>query len=154
MASWGVRPLDPSAAGSTGADSAIGDDRLFLEAMQELETAPDKDRRPTQQPTPRKLRASKKTTPEPEASLDLHGRTAEEALAILARFVAQASAGKKKTVVVVTGKGLHSRDGVAVLRREVEHWIRRRGKRFIRAFSEAPRAHGGKGAYLLYLRPT
>ena len=129
-----------------------GDERLFREAMRELETAPDKDRRPASPPTPRKLRASKKATPEPESSLDLHGKTTEEALSALARFVAQAAAGKMKTVVVITGKGLHSHDGVGVLRREVERWIRRRGKQRVRAFSEAPRALGGKGAYVLYLR--
>ncbi|MCP4664207.1 MAG: Smr/MutS family protein [bacterium] len=149
----GVRRLDRSAAESTGTDPSAGDERLFLEAMRELEAAPDKDQRPTQQPTLRKLRLSKKTTPKPEDSLDLHGKTTEEALSDLARFVAQAAAGKKKTVVVITGKGLHSHDGVGVLRQEVERWIRRRGKRFVRAFSEAPRALGGKGAYILYLRP-
>lgn len=153
MASLGVRPLDRSAAESTGTDPTADDDRLFLEAMREVEAAPDKDQLPAQQPTPRKLRVPKKKTPEPEGSLDLHGKTAAEALSVLARFVALASAGKSKTVVVITGKGLHSHDGVGVLRHQVERWIRRQGKRFVHAYSEAPRSLGGKGAYVLYLRP-
>ncbi len=55
-------------------------------------------------------------------------------------------------MIVVTGKGLRSERGVPVLKQTVERWLRRSGKHQVRAFSEAPRALGGSGAFLLYLR--
>ena len=164
MRSLGVDPLDrrqgEEPAAETSAEDRRGDDSdaddaLFLASVESLEAVPDKDRplpRPRREPKIRKLKPAKSRGLEPEATLDLHGQTAEEALASLQRFVGQAVAQRMKAVVVVTGKGLRSERGVSVLKEAVERWLRRRGKSWVRAYSEAPRALGGRGAYVLYLR--
>lgn len=129
------------------------EDALFLATMKALEPPPDKDvaavpeRRPT-----RRLRASVSRDARPEATLDLHGSSSEQALDALERFVASSAAERMWVVRVVTGKGLRSAGGVAVLKEAVERWLRSGGKKWVGAYSEAPRALGGRGAYILYLR--
>ncbi|WP_376097634.1 Smr/MutS family protein [Roseomonas sp. CCTCC AB2023176] len=56
----------------------------------------------------------------PERRLDLHGRRAEEAHALVLRFVRDAHADGVRLVEIVTGKG--SGEG-GVLRRELPHWL-------------------------------
>lgn len=133
---------------------ADDEDTLFLASMESLEVVPDKDRRAPRRRVPgiRKLKPTRIRDVEPEASLDLHGQTAEEALRSVERFMAEAAAQRLRTVIVVTGKGLRSDGGVSVLKQVVEQWLREKGARRVSAFSEAPRALGGRGAYVLYLR--
>jgi DNA-nicking Smr family endonuclease len=133
---------------------ADDEDALFISSMDSLEVVPDKDRREPRRRVPgmRKLRASRIGDALPEASLDLHGQSAEEALRSLERFMAEAAAQRLRTVIVVTGKGLRSDGGVSVLKQVFEQWLREKGPRRVRAFSEAPRALGGRGAYVLFLR--
>lgn len=130
------------------------EDALFVASMKDLGRLPDKDETeaPRRRPAARRLKASQSRDTRPEATLDLHGSTTEESLVALARFVAAAKAERLRTVLVVTGKGLRSAGGVAVLKEAVESWLRNAGTRSIDAFSEAPRALGGRGAYVLYLR--
>ncbi len=139
-------------ADDESADEA--DDTLFLAAMEGLAAAPDKDRLTRRPKTPeiRRLKASKSRVAEPQATLDLHGQTAEKALRSLERFVTEAVSCRLKEIRVITGKGLRSEKGVSVLKQTVEAWLHRTGKKRIRAFSEAPRGLGGRGAYILYLR--
>lgn len=130
------------------------DDSLFFAAMEELEAPPDKDRPARQPKAPeiRRLKTARSRAAEPQATLDLHGQTAEQTRRSLERFVAEAASLELKTILVITGKGLRSEKGVSVLKQTVEAWLYQTGKRRIRAFSEAPRALGGRGAYLLHLR--
>lgn len=130
------------------------DDAYFLARMESLEVAPDKDRRTrrTRASGIRKLKAPKRLEAEPEAALDLHGQTVDEALRSLERFLLQVAGERLRTVIVVTGKGLRSQRGIGVLKGAVEQWLRQRGKRWVRAYSQAPRALGGHGAYVLHLR--
>lgn len=130
------------------------EDALFLSSMESLEVVPDKDHRTPRRRVPgiRKLKPSRVRDVEPEASLDLHGKTADEALSSLERFMAEAAGQRLRAVIVVTGKGLRSDGGVSVLKQVVEEWLREKAARRVRAFAEAPRALGGRGAYVLYLR--
>lgn len=84
--------------------------------------------------------------------LDLHGLTRQEALHKLATYVSRCFVNNIRTILVITGKGLRSKDGESVLRPSVEEWILRNGKRFIESYAEAPRAYGGKGAFIIFLR--
>ena len=170
MRSLGVAPLDRrKGKGPAPEDSAHerrardlepgvdadADDALFRASVEGLEVVPDKDRvspRRRREPVLRKLKPAKSRGPEPEATLDLHGQTAEQARRNVQRFVGQAIEQRMKAVVVVTGKGLRSERGVSVLKQAVETWLRHKGKQWVRAYSEAPRALGGRGAYILYLR--
>lgn len=52
----------------------------------------------------------------PQATLDLHGLTAEEAETALHRFITESLDSGIEKISVIHGKGLHSQDGVGVLR--------------------------------------
>lgn len=131
------------------------EDTLFLDTMEFLFDAPDKDT-PPEKPRvvqrARHLKTPKSGHWKPEETLDLHGKTLDEALRSLERFVANARGNHLSIVLVVTGKGLHSEDGRGVLKDAVESWLRSQDEKTIRAFREAPRDLGGRGAYLLHLR--
>lgn len=61
--------------------------------------------------------------PEPEEQLDLHGFTAREAEERTAAFIERARRYRLRTVLVITGKGLHSPQG-PVLKDTVESMLR------------------------------
>jgi len=157
MAALGAKPLlEQERQPSSRRDESAwdeGEKAEFLAAMETLETVPVKDELPQPQSEAfRKLKSARVKQPRWEECLDLHGKTAEEAVTLLAGFVARSFARNIKTVVVVTGKGKHSQGGVAVLKPLVENWIVQKGKRYIASYAEAPRAYGGRGAFLIYLR--
>ena len=133
---------------------------LFLEAMEELDLAPDKDgaghqKTPRREPGLRRVRAPREPV-QVDDSVDLHGLKVEQALQTVTRFLLDAAASSKqspkRTLLVITGKGHQSEGGVGKLRKAVEQWILRHGKRWVKTYSEAPRAQGGRGAFVLTLR--
>lgn len=162
MAHLGVKPLDPSKPVQKLADQPVFDpfgdykppedeDRaLFLQALEQMPAKPlDKDSEPEQnQQALRKLKKSEKS--DPMDVLDLHGLRSEQAIDALAKFVAHAFTHKRKSVMVITGKGLRSKGGKSVLKPLVEQWILKQGRYYLRAYAEAPRAYGGRGAFILY----
>ncbi len=158
MKTIGVRRLDQGRDPETRREyiptpsSTPEDDRrMFLEALEELEGIQPKDQPDDAARTGlRRLRSAK--TQQVGATLDLHGYTVDEALRLLAGFVASQFAASAPVVMVITGKGLHSRGGASVLKPAVEKWILERGKRFIASYGEASRAFGGRGAFVIYLR--
>ncbi len=58
--------------------------------------------------------------PKPQRELDLHGFTVPEALLETEYFVQRSIAHKLRTVRVITGRGLHSKNMVSVLPGEIE----------------------------------
>jgi DNA-nicking Smr family endonuclease len=85
-----------------------------------------------------------------EQTLDLHGRTQDEAHAALGRFLAAARTTGCRCVLVVTGKGL---SGGGTLRHMVPRWLNEGANReHIVAFSPAQARHGGGGALYVLLR--
>lgn len=160
MAVLGVEPLDGSTPGRLAAERQRSrdedDQRLFEQAMRELETSTggDAGRRQAAGPARSKIRRLK-TRPKNlrvDDQIDLHGLRTEPALRRLARFVDQAAASGSRTVLVITGKGHHSPGGRGILRQKVEEWIRNHGWRQVRTWSAAPSRLGGRGAFVLYLR--
>lgn len=96
-----------------------------------------------------------------EARLDLHGMRQDEAHAALRAFVQRCAAGRKRWVLVITGKGkpasaddagsLHDRRGI--LRRNVPRWLEEPDLRvYVVSFTEASIGHGGEGALYIHLR--
>ena len=128
--------------------------RLFLEAMNRLDAIPDKDRQdPVQGPRPpQRVKVPRSQTVHPDDRLDLHGLKLEQARFALERFLVEARRHELGLVLVVTGRGHGSPGRVGVLKSELERWVQGEGAAYVRAFAEAPRALGGAGAYLLYLR--
>lgn len=95
----------------------------------------------------------------PEAKLDLHGMTVDRAHPALTRFILSAQASGKRLVLVVTGKGKHRDDGdpipkpVGILRHQVPQWLALPPlSHAVLQVSSAHVAHGGGGAYYVYLR--
>ncbi len=101
-----------------------------------------------------KLKLPKKTKVFWDDSIDLHGKTVEEAVARVASFVPRCYAENDRVIAVITGKGKHSEGGVGVLRPAVENWIHLCGRRYVRTYAQAPPAYGGHGVLLLYLNHT
>jgi DNA-nicking Smr family endonuclease len=93
-----------------------------------------------------------------EARLDLHGMTQAQAHTALLRFLRRAHADGVRTVLVVTGKGLRSRDHSqdherGVLRRQVPMWLALPEFRLlVVGFDAAHVGHGGEGALYVRLR--
>ncbi len=84
------------------------------------------------------------------AKLDLHGHTQDTARAALARFLRSAHGRGDRTVVVITGVG---RGGEGILKRRFPEWIAERDIRgFVSGFAPAHRAHGGAGAFYVFIK--
>ena len=79
----------------------------------------------------------------PEARLDLHGFTSSEAYIEAASFLKEQYYLGKKKVEIVTGKGLHSPDGRAVVRDSVMDAIH--DADFIRESYSPRERYGGSG---------
>jgi DNA-nicking Smr family endonuclease len=87
----------------------------------------------------------------PEARLDLHGMTQEEAHRALAHFIARAQEDGLRALLVITGKGGGGRGGV--LREAVPRWLEEpsiRGR--ILGVAPARPKDGGAGALYVLLR--
>ncbi len=89
----------------------------------------------------------------PEAELDLHHLTAEAAAHQAERFIEESAAKRRRCVLLIHGRGLHSGPGGPALRSAlVESLCRRPLAKHVLAFTSAPPRHGGAGALLVLLR--
>jgi DNA-nicking Smr family endonuclease len=83
-------------------------------------------------------------------TLDLHGHTQHSARAALIRFLHAMAARGARTVIVVTGAG---RSGQGVLKQRLPEWLAQGELRqIVSGFAQAHRAHGGDGAFYVFLR--
>jgi DNA-nicking Smr family endonuclease len=88
-----------------------------------------------------------------QAHVDLHGLVKEEAKVELEAFVVRARQSGKRCVLVVTGRGLHSKDQVPVLKDALKRWMATgRFSRHVLAFATARPHDGGAGAVYVLLR--
>jgi len=89
----------------------------------------------------------------PEAQLDLHGLTADQAMPTLLHFVREHYMAGKRCLLVIPGRGANSPGGVPVLKEELKTWLTHDPlKRVVLAFTTALPRHGGTGALYLLLR--
>jgi DNA-nicking Smr family endonuclease len=89
----------------------------------------------------------------PEATLDLHRRTAAAALDRLTRFLADSRASGARAVLVITGKAERS-PGPDRLRDLVPDWLCGPLAGSVLAFTPARAEHGGAGALYVLLRAS
>jgi len=90
-----------------------------------------------------------------DGRLDLHGLYQNEARRALADFINSSFNGKKRCVLIITGKGLHGKNSVhgGVLRKMVPVWLNEEPNRSqILSFSYATPADGGVGALYVLLK--
>lgn len=81
------------------------------------------------------------------AEIDLHGLTALHAISELEDFIKEAEIKSYKKVRVITGKGLHSPDGRAVIKEAVMSFLKNHGL----SFTHAKLNEGGEGALIVSL---
>lgn len=78
--------------------------------------------------------------------VDLHGFTRADALARL-RNVLERARGKQRRILVITGRGNNSEDGVGVLREAVARFLETEGSCYVREYGPAAPEFGGAGAF-------
>jgi DNA-nicking Smr family endonuclease len=88
-----------------------------------------------------------------QAHLDLHGLTREEAKREVEAFLRASRSAGKRCVLLVHGRGMHSRDQVPVLKEALRSWLATsRFARQVLAFATARPVDGGPGAIYVLLR--
>ncbi len=148
----GVKPGTKPAAGTDQGESDLG---TFLEAVGSMEQV-FKDEwcedLPEQRAVPRRMKQVERGQLLPEDELDLHGLTADEATAKILFFLQNAISRGLCTVLVITGKGLHSEEG-PVLRSATERVLSEKKNQVVE-WGVAPRRYGGEGALVIFLRQS
>ncbi len=88
-----------------------------------------------------------------QGHVDLHGLTREEAKREVEAFLRGARNAGKRCVLVVHGRGLHSKDQLPVLKDALRTWLSTaRFARHVLAFATARPVDGGGGALYVLLR--
>ncbi len=88
-----------------------------------------------------------------QGHIDLHGMTREEAKGAVDRYLREARRQGKRCVLLVHGRGIHSRDQVPILKDALRSWLAtNRFGRHVLAFATARPADGGAGAIYVLLR--
>lgn len=85
--------------------------------------------------------------------LDLHGKTRDEAKQLVKNFIEKSRKIGFRCVLIIHGRGMHSRDYIPVLKEALKSWLS--GKsigRHILAFCSAKATDGGTGAIYVLLR--
>lgn len=85
-----------------------------------------------------------------EGRIDLHGMTQAEAHSRLFRFLESSYQQGKRTILVITGKGVR---GEGILRQAVPRWLSEpEFRKYASGYHEAHVTHGGGGALYVRLR--
>ncbi len=88
-----------------------------------------------------------------QGHLDLHGMTREEAKGAVDGFLRRARQGGMRCVLLVHGRGTHSKDQLPVLKDALRTWLAtNRFGRHVLAFATARPVDGGAGAVYVLLR--
>lgn len=133
----------------------LSDEELFLSTMSGMKVEfkddfdlDDADNRVL----PGRMRQLKLGRVQPQAKLDLHGSTRAEVIPKLKRFFQNSLHHGHNVLLVITGRGLHSPDGEAVLREEAEHYLRSGVDNLVAEWGRAPKEYGGSGALVIFMK--
>ena len=95
-------------------------------------------------------------------SLDLHGETLSEANRIIENFIKKSYQDKVHKLIIVTGKGLHSKNekdpyvskDLGILKYSIPDFLKNNSElmKMISNISEASIADGGAGAFYIFLK--
>ncbi|MFH0902727.1 MAG: Smr/MutS family protein [Pseudomonadota bacterium] len=88
-----------------------------------------------------------------QAHLDLHGLTRDAAKQRIATFIQESRRQNRRCVLIVHGRGHHSKDQIPVLKQALRSWLERgQIARSVLAFTTARPCDGGAGAVYVLLR--
>ena len=126
------------------------DKKIWEEFLSNDQKLPDKDNFQS------KIK-SKKTR-----SLDLHGKTLDEANQIIENFIRKSYEDKVHKLIIVTGKGLHSSNekdpyvskDLGILKYSIRNFLKNNAElmELISNISEASIEDGGSGAFYIFLK--
>ncbi len=95
-------------------------------------------------------------------SLDLHGKTLDEANQIIENFIRKSYEDKVHKLIIVTGKGLHSSNekdpyvskDLGILKHSIPNFLKNNSElmELISNISEASIEDGGSGAFYIFLK--
>jgi DNA-nicking Smr family endonuclease len=95
-------------------------------------------------------------------SLDLHGKTLDEANRVIENFIRKSYQEKIHKLIIVTGKGLHSKNGMdpyvskdlGILKYSIPDFLKNNSElmKMISNIGEASIADGGTGAFYIFLK--
>ena len=114
------------------------------------------------QKLPDKDNIQNKTIVKRTRSLDLHGKTLDEANSIIENFIKKSYEDKVQKLIIVTGKGLHSDNekdpyvskDLGILKYSIPEFVRNNEDlmKIISNISEASVKDGGTGAFYIFLK--
>ena len=114
------------------------------------------------QKLPDKDNIQNKTIIKRTRSLDLHGKTLDEANSIIENFIKKSYEDKVQKLIIVTGKGLHSDNekdpyvskDLGILKYSIPEFLRNNEDlmKIISNMSEASVKDGGTGAFYIFLK--
>ena len=126
------------------------DKKIWNEFLSKDEKLPDKDD------------IQNKTSIKKIRSLDLHGKTLDEANSIIENFIKKSYEDKVQKLIIVTGKGLHSNNekdpyvskDLGILKYSIPEFVRNNENlmQIISNISEASVKDGGTGAFYIFLK--
>ena len=132
------------------------DEELFFAAVNgfsvRFEDHLPEENLPAAKAVPRRMKQLKQGNLTPDASLDLHGCLRAEVVEKIRHFLQNAQHQSWQTLLIITGKGLHSEDGSSILRDEAEQFLSGEGKNLVAEWGRATKQYGGDGALVLFLR--
>ena len=95
-------------------------------------------------------------------SLDLHGKTLDEANRVIENFIRKSYQEKIHKLIIVTGKGLHSKNemdpyvskDLGILKYSIPDFLKNNSElmKMISNISDASIADGGTGAFYIFLK--
>ncbi len=86
----------------------------------------------------------------PLVTRDMHGLTSEEAALETSRFLSDSYEHGVPKICIITGKGIHSQDGVPVVKEMVESVLH--GSSYVREYASPKARYGGSGALWIILK--
>ena len=126
------------------------DKKIWNEFLSNDEKLPDKDN------------IQNKTNIKKIRSLDLHGKTLDEANSIIENFIKKSYKDKVQKLIIVTGKGLHSNNekdpyvskDLGILKYSIPEFVRNNENlmQIISNIREASVKDGGTGAFYIFLK--
>ena len=114
------------------------------------------------QKLPNKDNVQPETQVKKTRTLDLHGKSLEEANKIIENFIKKSFEDRVKKLIIVTGKGLHSKNDkdpyvskdLGILKYSIPNFLKNNAElmELISNISEASIEDGGSGAFYIFLK--
>ena len=124
-------------------------DALMRQIFENVKDVPVEESLPEQTSNKKSRSSNRDSIKRPDDEIDLHGKTRDEAIKIVQKFVIDCYQKNFRSALIITGKGHHSAGKAPVLKREIKLWLERNGDSYITDFQEAPPRFGGSGAIWL-----